>query len=210
MTIEKVEPTEIDKSILETANANKEDYKNKMIACRALWLENETNDYPFFLYIASIMDFIEYHNKGCLTELGTASLKVDISGFINSIMTEQKLTQKELVRFLLNILNSYAVSVLCKGMIEFAKSEPKFFEVNEFPNYMIENNDFEKISLKLESIIPALKKALDLYTPSVQGKYIKVFNEEKVKGFVKPIFEFDGVKIRSGLPNNLANAKEMK
>lgn len=210
MTIEKVEPTEIDKSILETANADKEDYKNKMIACRALWLENETNDYPFFLYIASIMDFIEYHNKGCLTELGTASLKVDISGFINSIMTEQKLTQKELVRFLLNILNSYAVSVLCKGMIEFAKSEPKFFEVNEFPNYMIENNDFEKISLKLESIIPALKKALDLYTPSVQGKYIKIFNEEKVKGFVKPIFEFDGVKIRSGLPNNLANAKEMK
>lgn len=210
MTIEKVEPTEIDKSILETANADKEDYKNKMIACRALWLENETNDYPFFLYIASIMDFIEYHNKGCLTELGTASLKVDISGFINSIMTEQKLTQKELVRFLLNILNSYAISVLCKGMIEFAKSEPKFFEVNEFPNYMIENNDFEKISLKLESIIPALKKALDLYTPSVQGKYIKIFNEEKVKGFVKPIFEFDGVKIRSGLPNNLANAKEMK
>lgn len=210
MTAEKVEPTDADKAILENANASKEEFKNKMIACRALWLEDETNDYPFFLYIASIMDFIEYHNKGCLTELGTSSLKVDISGFINSIMNQQKITQKELVRFLLNIMNSYAVSVLCKGMIEFSKEEPKFFEINEFPNFMVENKDFEKISLKLETIIPALKRALDTYTPSVEGKYIKIFNEEKIKGFVKPIFEFDGVKIRSGLPNNLATARECK
>ena len=210
MTAEKVEPTDADNKLTETALADKEQYKSQMLEYRALWKQDETNDYPFFLFIASVLNFIEYHNKGCLTELGMLSLKVDISGFINNLMNNQKVTQKELVKFLLNILNSYAVCILCKGMIEFSKEEPKFFEINDFPDFMVENKDFEKISLKLDTIIPALKKALDTYTTSVEGKYIKIFNEEKVKGFVKPIFEFDGVKIRSGIPNNIANARECK
>jgi len=210
MTAEKVEPTDADKKLTETALADKEQYKSQMLEYRALWKQDETNDYPFFLFIASVLNFIEYHNKGCLTELGMLSLKVDISGFINNLMNNQKVTQKELVKFLLNILNSYAVCILCKGMIEFSKEEPKFFEINDFPDFMVENKDFEKISLKLDTIIPALKKALDTYTTSVEGKYIKIFNEEKVKGFVKPIFEFDGVKIRSGIPNNISNARECK
>jgi hypothetical protein len=209
MTADKVEPTEADKKLTETADALKEEFKSKMLEYRAIWLEDETNDYPFFIYIASLMNFIEYHNKGCLTELGMLSLKVDISGVINSLMNSQKITQKELIKFLLNILNSYAISVLCKGMIEFSKEEPKFFEVNDFPEFMITNKDFEKINLKFDTIIPALKKALDQYTPSIDGKYVKIFNEEKIKGFVKPVFEFDGVKIRSGIPNNIQNAKAM-
>jgi hypothetical protein len=94
-------------------------------------------------------------------------------------------------------------------MIEFSKEEPNFFEVNKFPEFMITNKDFEKINLKFDTIIPALKKALDQYTPSIDGKYVKIFNEEKIKGFVKPVFEFDGVKIRSGIPNNIQNAKAM-
>lgn len=208
MTVEKVEPTEADKKLTEEALANKEVFRSKMFEYGALWKLDETNDYPFFLYLGSIMDFIEYHNKGCLTELGTASLKVDISSFINSLTNQQKVTQKELVRFLLNIINSYAVSVLCKGMIEYSKEEPKFFETNDFPAFMVD--DFEKINLKLETIIPTLKKALDNYTKSIDGKYIKIFNEEKVKGFVKPLFEFDGVKVKSRMPANLVNAKEMK
>ena len=209
MTGDKVEPTDEDKKLIKETEALKAEFKSKMLEYRTIWLEDETNDYPFFLYMASIMNFIEFHNRGCLTELGMLSLKVDISGFINNLMNNQKVTQKELLKFLLNILNSYAVSILCKGMIEFSKEEPKFFEVNSFPEFMVENNDFEKITLKLETIIPALKKALDTYTPSVDGKYVKIFNEEKVKGFVKPIFEFDGVKIRSGIPNNIQNAKAM-
>lgn len=208
MTVEKVEPTEADKKLTEEALANKEVFRSKMLEYGALWKLDETNDYPFFLYLGSIMDFIEYHNKGCLTELGTASLKVDISSFISCLSNQQKVSQKELVRFLLNIINSYAVSVLCKGMIEYSKEEPKFFETNDFPAFMVD--DFEKINLKLETIIPTLKKALDNYTKSIDGKYIKIFNEEKIKGFVKPLFEFDGVKVKSRMPANLVNAKEMK
>ena len=208
MTIEKVEPTDADRKLTEEALADKEVFRSKMLEYGALWKLDETNDYPFFLYLGSIMDFIEYHNKGCLTELGRASLKVDISSFISCLTNQQKVTQKELVRFLLNILNSYAVSILCKGMIEFSKEEPKFFEINDFPAFMVV--DFEKINLKLETIIPALKKALDEYTKSIDGKYVKIFNEEKVKGFVKPLFEFDGVKVKSRTPANLVNAMEMK
>ena len=114
MTADKVEPTEADKKLTETADALKEEFKSKMLEYRAIWLEDETNDYPFFIYIASIMNFIEYHNKGCLTELGMLSLKVDISGVINSLMNSQKITQKELIKFLLNILNFCANKKMSK------------------------------------------------------------------------------------------------
>ena len=209
--MEKVEPTELDKELLEKGVKDRKAYRDKMVEYRALWLEDTTNDYTLFLYLASIMDYIEYHNKGCLTELGMLSLKIDISPYIHSIQTgEPKLTQKNLVRLCLNIVNSYAVSVLCNGMIEFGKTDSNFYTINDFPSAMLVDKDFDTISSKLEYIIPKLKQFLDNYAKLIEGKYIKVFNEEKNKGFVKPIFDVDTIRIRSKLPSNLSDAIECK
>jgi hypothetical protein len=210
MTIEKVEPTETDKGLTARAEEEKKTFKDKVIEQRAIWIEDTTNDYALFLYMASILNYIEWHNKGCLTELGIASLKIDISSYIHSIKTgEPKLTQKNLVRLLLNIMNSYAVSYLFQGMIEFSRENKIFFEMNEFPTAVIEDKDFDVISSKLDEIIPKLKEFVEGWSKALEGKYIKIFNEERRKGFIKPLFQEEHIKIGK-LPSSLAEAKECK
>jgi hypothetical protein len=206
-----VETTDLDRELIEKADEYKERFMSDMVKYRVIYMENETNDYPFFLYLASIMNFVEYHNKGCLTEWGMKSLELDVSPFIRQIQTgEPKLSQKDLVKFLLNLLNSYATTFLVKGLFEFSKEEPKkFFELNEFPTLVKE--DFEKLNEKAEDLIPKLKNVLDTYTPMLEGKYKRVFLEEKTKGFYKPIFDPNALKIRTNrFPTDLENARECK
>jgi hypothetical protein len=206
-----VETTDLDRELIEKADEYKERFMSDMVKYRVIYMENETNDYPFFLYLASIMNFVEYHNKGCLTEWGMKSLELDISPFIAQIQTgDQKLSQKDLVKFLLNLLNSYATTFLVKGLFEFSKEEPKaFFQLNDFPTLVRE--DFEKLNEKAEDLIPKLKNVLDTYTPMLEGKYKRVFLEEKTKGFYKPIFDPNALKIRTNrFPTDLENARECK
>lgn len=202
--------TELDKELLEKANNKKEFFLTELIKYKALTDADSTNDYPFFLYLASIMNFVEYHNGGCLTELGMKSLELDISPYISQLQTESHLGQKNLVRFLLNILNCYAISVLVKGLFEFAKEEhDKFFTTNQFPSAI--RDDFETLEIRTSNILVKLKTILDTYSPLLEGKYKTIFMQEKTKGFIKPIFEASAIKINSGqFPTNLANAKECK
>jgi len=205
------EPTELDKVMLEKAKVKKEQFTADMVKYRTIYLENETNDYPFFLYLASIMNFVEYHNGGCLTEWGMKSLELDISPYIKQIQTgDPKLSQKDLVRFLLNLLNSYASTFLAKGLFEFANEDPtNFFKLNEFPTAI--KDDFEKLNTKAEAVIPKLKQVLDAYTPTLEGKYKRVFLEEKSKGFYKPIFDPNALKIKTNkFPTDLDKARECK
>jgi hypothetical protein len=206
-----VKPTELDNEMLEKANLKKEQFRTDMVKHRIIYLEDETNDYPFFLYLASIMNFVEFHNGGCLTEWGMKSLELDISPYIKQIQTgEPKLSQKDLVRFLLNLLNSYASTFLAKGLFDFANEDPtNFYKLNEFPTAI--KDDFEKLSAKAEAVIPKLKQVLDAYTPTLEGKYKRTFLEEKSKGFFKPIFDPNALKIRTNrFPTELDNAKECK
>jgi len=210
MTAEKVEPTETDKGITARAEEERKSYRDKVVEQRLLWIADTTNDYTLFLYMASILDYIEWHNKGCLTELGIASLKIDISSYIHSIKTgEPKLTQKNLVRLLLNIINSYAVSYLFQGMVEFSRESKIFFEMNDFPTAIIDDKDFDVISAKLDEIIPKLKEFVEGWSKALEGKYIKIFNEERKKGFVKPLFQEERIRIGK-IPSSLLEAKECK
>jgi hypothetical protein len=203
--------TELDRELIEKANAKKEQFISDMVKYKVLTDLDDRNDYPFFLYLASIMNFVEYHNGGCLTEWGMKSLELDISTYIEQLQTgEPKLSQKDLVRFLLNLLNSYAVSFLVKGLFELAKEEPeKFFELNVFPSSI--KDDFDKLEVRVSKVLENLKTILDVYCPSLEGKYKTIFLEEKTKGFIKPIFEASSVKIKANtFPSDLANAKECK
>lgn len=203
--------TELDKEMLEKVKVKKEQYLTDMIKYKALTDLDEKNDYPFFLYLASIMNFVEYHNGGCLTEWGMKSLELDISPFIKQLQIgETKLSQKNLIKLLLNLLNSYATSFLAKGLFEFSKEEPdKFFSVNEFPSSI--RDDFEKLENRVSSIISKLKEILDVYCPHLEGKYKTVFLEEKTKGFYKPIFDPNALRIKTNqFPNELEKARECK
>ena len=81
--------------------------------------------------------------------------------------------------------------------------------MNDFPTFVRE--DFEKLNEKAENLIPKLKNVLDTYTPMLEGKYKKVFLEEKTKGFYKPIFDPNALKIRTNrFPTDLENARECK
>lgn len=203
--------TELDKELLEKRKDKKMQFINDMIQFKALTDLDEKNDYPFFLYIASIMNFVEYHNGGCLTEMGMKSLEMDISPFIKQLQIEdERLSQKNLIRLLLNLLNSYATSFLVKGLFELAKEEPeKFFAVNEFPSAI--RDDFEKLESRVSIIIPKLKEILDVYCPQIEGKYKTVFLEEKTKGFYKPIFDPNALRIKTNqFPTELEKARECK
>ena len=72
-------------------------------------------------------------------------------------------------------------------------------------------DDFDKLSEKAKIIMPKLKSVLDLYSTSLEGKYKTIFLQEKTKGFVKPIFDPNALKISSNkFPTNLAEARECK
>lgn len=200
---------DINKQIKEQFETRRDTYKIEMIKYKALYDENHTNDYYLFLYLGSIMNYIECHNDGCLTTLGMKSLELDISYIIKDLNTEgKKLDQKDLVRLSLNVLASYAICVLICGMISFSKEVPAFFEVNLFPSGI--SDDFDMLQEKASKMIPLLKNILDVYTPKLDNKHRKYFNEEKGKGFVKRIFDESAIRLGSiGMPSSVANAKPM-
>jgi hypothetical protein len=204
--------TEINQKLADEFNSKREKFTLDMIMYRGIYEQNTTNDHPFFLYLGSILNYIESHNGGSLTELGMKSLQLDISDFILHLQEGgfNKLHQKELVRFLLNILNSYAVCVLATGLLEFAKTNDTFFELNPFPSAI--RDDFPALQEKALDLIPKLKQVLDAYTTYLEPKYRTIFNQEKTKGFVKQIFNDSVVKLGSkSFPmNDVANSKEMK
>lgn len=184
-------------------------FMTEMVKCRAMYEEDKTNDYMFFLYSASILNYIEYHNEGSLTDLGMKSLSLNIAPYLVEIQEDKKpLSQKDMVRFLLNILNSYAVTVLVMGLIEFSKEEPTFFEINEFP--LAIKDDFNDLLIKCKELSPKLKSVLDRFTPVLEQKYARIFNEEKTKGFYKPIFATNVIRQNTGLPPNIDKAIHLK
>ena len=203
--MEQTPPTEKDFELQREAETKRDKYLTDMVKYREIFIENTTNDYPYFLYLASILNFVEHHNDGCLTGLGMKSLELDVSPFIYKIQSETILEQKELVKFLLNILNSYATTYLSIGLFQLALEEPNFFELNKFPCCI--SGDFDLLLNKAKLVCPKLKQILDRFCPMLQGKYKKIFLEEKTKGFLKQIFDPNDLKLGSGnLPPNIANA----
>ena len=150
---------------------------------------NRDNDYTFFLYLASIMNFAEYNNGGCLTEEGIKSLRINVLPYSNKLRTgNSKLSQKELVSFLINVLNSYYISLLTIKLFSFYNNKrTEFLQLYNFPSDVMA--DFEYLEEKIKNQIPTLKQFLDTFAKFIEGKYIKMFNEEKTKGFHKYIFD---------------------
>jgi len=151
---------------------------------------NKENGYTFFLYLASIMNFSEYNNGGCLSEEGIKSLRVNVLPYVDKLKTGKPnlLTQKELVSLLLNVLNSYYVSLLAINLFSFYNNKrTDFLQLYNFPPDVVK--DFEYLEENIETQIPTLKRFLDAWTEFLDGKYIKIFNEEKKKGFNKHIFD---------------------
>jgi len=170
---------------MNTMTNNESDMLMFKVICDA----NKDNDYPFFLYIASIMNFSENNNEGCLTKEGIKTLQINVIPYVNKLTTgKPKLTQKELVSLLLNVLNSYYILILASKLFSFYNNKrTDFLQLYNFPSDVVK--DFEYLEEKIEKQIPTLKRFLDAYTEFLDGKYIKIFNEEKKKGFNKHIFD---------------------
>ena len=166
-------------------NPNTPNHMNKY---RAIWSLDENNNYPFFLYIASLLDFIEYDTGGCLTIIGLNTLKMDISPYIQQFQTENpKITQKNLVYFLLSLTISYTTLVLAKQIFELSKAHPDTF----FSKYKIPSDikaDFEKLETKATELIPKLKIVLETYFGYIKENYYNSFLEQTTLSFVKPVY----------------------
>jgi hypothetical protein len=203
--------SEHDIKLLEQLQEKKEKFLIELVESRIMYLEDTENDYFLFIYLATILNFVEAHNGGCLSEVGMMSLKVNISSVLDKFVsadTNNKVTQEELVRTSLNLLNSYAVCVLTKGMFEIAKeNEEGFFKLNEFPIPVRE--DFDMLNNKVTDLMPKLKLFLDVYTPHLDKEHKKIFTQEKNNGFFKQIFNAEAVKTNGGL-KGVENAIEMK
>jgi hypothetical protein len=196
--------------LLEKGNEKKTSFLNKLVEFRIQYHEDKTNDYYLFLYLASILNYIEWHNGGCLSEVGMMSLNVNISKTLYKLINldvSNKIDQQELVRFCLNLLNSYAVCILCKSMIQLSKEEDGFFITNEFPDVI--RSEFDELTQRATELIPTLKSLLDTYTNYINEEHKKIFNLQKNNGFFKQIFSAESVKISNGL-SGVENARECK
>jgi len=202
---------EFNKDLLMKGDEKKTTFLNKMIEHRIQYNEDRTNDHYLFLYLASILNYIEWHNDGCLSEVGMMSLNVNISTTIYKLIdlnASNTIDQQELVRFCLNLINSYATCYLSKGMFELSIEEDKFFISNDFPEVI--KSEFEELNKKATELITMLKSLLDKYTLYMDDEHKKVFTLQKNNGFFKQIFSAESVKITNGNLSGVENAIECK
>jgi hypothetical protein len=139
------------------------------------------------------------------------SLAVNVAPIYQKFVEgKEKVSQKELVRFCLYMTNCYAVCVLFKGMVEVYKENTEgFITLHPLPNYILD--DFKAYEDRAFDLVDKFKKIMDTYSQSLEGKYRKIYNEEKIKGFVKQIFGTQVVSSKgSFIPSELKNAKECK
>jgi hypothetical protein len=184
------------KSLLLHADENRANFLHQLVEYRIQYNEDKSNEYFLFLYLASILNYIEAHNGGCLSEVGMMSLKVNIAGTLSKIMEKDennKIDQQELVRFCLNLLNSYTVCILTKGMFEIAKENDNFFNAYEFPDTI--RSEFDELEKTITDLLPTLKSLLITYTIHMDAEHKKVFNLQKNNGFYKQIFTASACKI---------------
>ena len=187
---------------------------SKITEYRILYEKDKTNDYFFIQYLSYILDYIERGSEGFLTELGHMSLSIDIGSVYKRLTdaakdeTVKKLPQKDLVRLCLYMTNAFAVVVMFAGMIETCIEIPAFLDNHPLPDYV--KDDFIELQKKAEPMIDHFKTIMDTYSKHLQDKYRTIYNTEKQKGFIKPIFTHQQFNTGGGLPAGLKDAKECK
>ncbi len=187
---------------------------DKMIEFRNLYERDKSNDFYLIQYIASILDYIEREHTGFMSDLGRQTLSINVGEIHKRLVTAaedenvKKLPQKDLVRFCLYMTDAYACCVMFNGMVDTAIEIPTFLDLHHFPEYIMD--DLIDLQKKVEQLIGQFKSIMDKYSQYLEGKYRTIFNDEKHKGFVKPIFNSYHINTGNGLPKGLAEAKECK
>lgn len=183
---------------------------NRVMEFRLLTQKDVTNDYYFLQYLGTILDYIERDHKGCLSDLGRIVLAFNVSPTYQKFVDKEKVSQKELVRFCLYMTNCYAVCFLFKGMAEVYKENSEgFMKLHPLPTYIL--GDIFEYEDRAFDLVDKFKTIMDKYSQSLEGKYRTIYNEEKIKGFVKQIFGTQVVSSKgSFMPSELQNAKECK
>ena len=186
-------------------------FVERIIELRGMYEKDKTNDWVLIQYLGSIMDYFEKDHSGLLSDLGRQSLALDIGTIYKRILPTEngKYPQKDLVRFCIYSTNAYAVCVMFIGMVEVAYEEnSKFFDLHPLlPEATKE--DLKELQEKSKVLLGQFKQLMDKFSPLLVEKYRNIYNEEKTKGFIKPIFTPKITIGKSGLPNDLRNAKEM-
>ena len=197
-----------------TAEEKDQRFLAKITEFRILYEKDKTNDYYLIQYLGSILDYIERGSEGFLSELGRTTLALNIGEIYRRLTTAaedesiKKLPQKDLVRFCLYMTDAYAVVVMFAGMIDNCIEIPAFLDLHPLPDYI--TGDFIELQKKAEELRGQFKSIMDKYSQYLEGKYRTIYNSEKQKGFVKPIFNDYHINTGSGLPKELAEAKECK
>lgn len=184
-------------------------FLQRIIEFKNLFDRNNTNDYYYIQYVASLLDYIERGSSGFLTDLGRMTLSLDINSI--HLRLKEKLCQKDLVRFCLYMTDSYACTVMFIGMCETAfEFKDQFFENHPLPSGVIE--DFKMLSAKAIDLKEQYKSIMDRFSQMLDVKHKTIYNEEKVKAFVKQIFANTHIQMGNSLfrPAELDNAKEVK
>ena len=183
----------------------------RIIEFKNLFDRNHTNDYYYIQYVASLLDYIERGSTGFLTDLGRKSLALDINAIHLRLYNKETLCQKDLVRFCLYMTDSYVCTVMFIGMCEVAfETKEQFFQNHPLPSGVIE--DFKMLSAKAIDLKEQYKTIMDRFAPMLDSKHRTIYNEEKIKAFVKQIFANTHIQLGSSMfrPAELDNAKEVK
>jgi hypothetical protein len=189
-------------------------FLDKITEFRILYEKDKTNDYYLIQYLGSILDYIERSSGGFLSDLGRMTLSINIGEIHRKLITAaedaniKKLPQKDLVRFCLYMTDAYAVVVMFAGMVDNCIEIPTFLELHPLPDYV--KDDLLDLQKKTEELRGQFKSIMDKFSQYLEGKYRTIYNGEKQKGFVKPIFNEYHINTGSGLPKELAEARECK
>jgi hypothetical protein len=179
----------------------------KLVLLKNLVKEDITNDFYYLQYLSTILDYLEEHNKGFLTETGCKILDFKIGEIYERFIDttdKEKLSQKDLTRFCLYFMVGYASVIIFKGMVCVSKEEPKFLEL--LPPF-VDAEELRLLDERAELLSPQFKKVLDIYTSILHPKYKKVFETERRSAFVKALFNPIGKINKQEIPTDMSKAK---
>lgn len=158
----------------------------KICENRLLSQDNLDNDYYFIRYLGYVLKYVERKNQNSITDFGLKSLELNITAiytkFVNESQEEEKVTQKELIKFCLYMSNANKICEKMENIIALYKQDKNTFTRNsKLPDCVL--NDFIRFEDRIHNLAIMFNKIADGYSDSLGSKHKTVYNKKQTLSF---------------------------
>lgn len=162
---------------------NSLEHKINRLSIAKKGIDNEpTNDNILTHFHNAFLDLLD--EKPILTENGYSMLYYDPEKDLHTINKPDNIRQKPLTRFCIFLTIAYNLNKIYCGLIENISTYPHIYE--SIPTEI--KDCLEDVKTRSINNQDPMKNLLNYYVNKLSDKYAKIYNQEKMRCFVKDIF----------------------